>query len=78
MLESYIVLSTYYKEEPMIITETRQRDKIAVIGMDNRQKELVRELKLRFQPSSVIHAKTPEDLKTAAGVIVLPDRKSVV
>lgn len=60
----------------MIITETRQRDKIAVIGMDNRQKELVRELKLRFQPSSVIHAKTPEDLKSAAGVIVLPVKAS--
>lgn len=58
------------------MTIERQKDRIGVIGMDHRQKELVRELKLRFSPSEILHAKLPKELKFSVGTLVLPVKPS--
>lgn len=59
------------------MTERHQSVTITVSGMDERQKELAKELKLRFQPSAVTHIDSPELLNKAADYLVLPLKGTV-
>ena len=54
------------------MTPKHQSVTIAVSGMDERQKELAKELKLRFQPSAVTHTDSPAALSTSFDYLVLP------
>jgi len=54
------------------MTHKHQSVTIAVSGMEERQKELAKELKMRFCPSAVIHTDSPILLNTAFDYLVLP------
>lgn len=56
----------------MIGTDNKQPLSIAILGPDERQQQLARQLKERFSPAAVTYKSSPELLKKSFDFIVLP------